>query len=85
MYDFEVKIKVAAVYEITYEGVVVETDQREGAYERKVVKTERFADWDELRACAYKLARHGYKILQVVEVKDATNRLKNEMQSQAKD
>lgn len=85
MYDFEVKVKVQVLYEITYEGVVTETDQREGAYERKVVKTERFAEWDDLRTHAYTLARQGKKILQVVEVTDKTRSLRNEMTTQDKD
>ncbi len=83
MYDFEVKVKVTVLYEIVYEDVVAETDQREGAYERKVVKTERFADWDNLRSFAYDLKDK--KILQVVEVKDMTNVLHREMTSQGKD
>jgi hypothetical protein len=82
MYDFEVKIKVPVLYEITYETVVKEND-RDGVYDRKVVKTERFAEWDKLRSFAYELK--GKKILQVVEVKDMTNRLHNEMATQGKD
>jgi hypothetical protein len=82
MYDFEVKIKVPVLYEITYETVVKEND-RDGVYDRKVVKTERFAEWDKLRSFAYELK--GKKILQVVEVKDTTNRLHNEMSAQGKD
>jgi hypothetical protein len=83
MYDFEVKVKVSALYEITYEDVVVETDQREGAYERRVVKTERFAEYDGVRSFAYGLKSK--KILQVVEVRDLTNRLHNDMTTQGKD
>jgi hypothetical protein len=82
MYDFEVKIKVPVLYEITYEAVVKEND-RDGVYDRKVVNTERFAEWDKLRSFAYELK--GKKILQVVEVKDMTNRLHNEMATQGKD
>lgn len=82
MYDFEVKIKVPVLYEITYETVVKEND-RDGVYDRKVVKTERFAEWDKLRSFGYELK--GKKILQVVEVKDMTNRLHNEMTTQGKD
>lgn len=82
MYDFEVKIKVSALYEIVYEDVVKEND-RDGVYDRKLVKTERFAEWDKLRSFAYELK--GKKILQVLEVKDMTNRLHNEMTTQGKD
>jgi hypothetical protein len=35
MYDFEVKVKVLFLYEITYEEIVKEFDQREGAYLKK--------------------------------------------------
>ena len=83
MYDFNVKVKVQTLFEITYEDVVMESDQREGAYERKVIKTERFAEWDKLRTFAYDLQKK--KILQVVEVADRTNRLHNEMTTQGKD
>jgi hypothetical protein len=83
MYDFEVKVKVTVLYEIVYEDVVAETDQREGAYERKVVKTERFADWQKLRSFAYGLK--GKKILQVAEIKDMTNVLIDQMRRQTKD
>lgn len=83
MYDFEVKVKVTTLYEIMYEDVVIETDQREGAYERKLVKAERFAEWDKLRSFAYELK--GKKILQVLEVNDMTNGLHREMTSQGKD
>ena len=83
MYDFEVKVKVTTLYEIMYEDVVIETDQREGAYERKLVKAERFAEWDKLRSFAYELK--GKKILQVLEVSDMTNGLHREMTSQGKD
>ena len=82
MYDFEVKIKVSVLYEIVYEDVVKEND-RDGVYDRKLVKTERFAEWDKLHSFAYELK--GKKILQVVEVKDTTNRLHNEMTTQGKD
>ncbi len=82
MYDFEVKVKVPFLYEITYEDVVKEND-RDGVYDRKVVKTERFTDWDKLRSFAYNLKTK--TILQVVEVKDMTNVLQNEMRTQSKD
>jgi hypothetical protein len=83
MYDFNVKVKVQALFEITYEDVVMESDQREGAYVRKVVKSERFGDFDDLRSFAYGLKAK--KILQVVEVRDLTSRLQNEMRTQGKD
>lgn len=82
MYDFEVKVKVALLYEITYEDTVMESDQRE-SYQRKVQKTERFTEWDKLRSFAYELKNK--KILQVVEVKDATRALHNDMTRQGKD
>lgn len=82
MYDFEVKMKVSCLYEITYEELVMESDQRE-SYQRKVQKTERFAEWDQLRSFAYELK--GKKILQVVEVQDMTRALHNDMTTQGKD
>lgn len=82
MYDFEVKVKVPLLYEITYEVVVREND-RDGTYDRTVTKTERFTDWEKLRSFAYDLKTK--KILQVVEVKDMTNVLQNEMRTQSKD
>ena len=85
MYDFEVKVKVTFLYELTYEQVVRETDQRDGAYERRVEKTERFSDWQKLRDFAYSLRTRGLKIIQVAEIKDMTNALHNEMSVQGKD
>jgi hypothetical protein len=83
MYNFEVKVKVLFLYEITYEEIVKEFDQREGAYERKVIKTERFIEWSELRSFAYELKNK--KILQVTEIKDVTSALRNDMTTQGKD
>lgn len=85
MYDFEVKVKVPFLYELTYEQVVRETNQRDGIYERKVEKTERFSDWQKLRSFAYDLRTRGLKIIQVAEIKDMTNALINEMSTQGKD
>lgn len=85
MYDFEVKVKVPFLYELTYEQVVRETNQRDGTYERKVEKTERFSDWQKLRSFAYDLRTRGLKIIQVAEIKDMTNALINEMSTQGKD
>ena len=85
MYDFEVKVKVAHLYEITYEEIVRETDQRDGTYNRRVEKTERFSEWDKLRTFAYTLKPKNMKILQVTEVTDMTNVLYNEMSTQGKD
>jgi hypothetical protein len=83
MYNFEVKVKVLFLYEITYEEIVKEFDQREGAYDRKVVKTERFTEWSKLRSFAYELKNK--KILQVTEIKDVTSALRNDMTTQGKD
>lgn len=85
MYDFEVKVKVPFLYELTYEQVVRETNQRDGTYERKVEKTERFSDWQKLRSFAYDLRTRGLQIIQVAEIKDMTNALINEMSTQGKD
>ena len=83
MYDFEVKVKVLFLYEITYEEIIRESDQREGPYERKVIKTERFTEWSKLRSFAYELKNK--KILQVTEIKDVTSALRNDMTTQGKD
>ena len=79
MYDFEMKVKVQSVYEITYEDNVVECD----LITRRVVKSERFADWQKLRTFAYELKHK--KILQVLEVHDKTEFLRTEMSVQGKD
>ena len=84
MYDFEVKVKVLFLYEITYEEIIRESDQREGPYERKVIKTERFTEWSKLRSFAYELKNY-WKILQVTEIKDVTSALRNDMTTQGKD
>jgi hypothetical protein len=76
------KIKVPFLYEITYEDVIKEND-RDGVYDRKVEKTERFSDWAKVRSFAYDLK--GKNILQVVEVKDMTTALQNDMSVQGKD
>jgi hypothetical protein len=83
MYDFEVKVKVLFLYEITYEEIVKEFDQRGEAYDRKVMKTERFTEWSKLRSFAYELKNK--KILQVTEIKDVTSALRNDMTTQGKD
>ena len=83
MYDFEMKVTVQFLYEITYEDTITETDQREGSIERKVAKTERFTDWAKLRDFAYSLK--GKKIFQVLEVKDMTRALHNDMTRQGRD
>jgi hypothetical protein len=83
MYDFEMKVKVQSVYEITYEDVYVEYDQRDGDVTRKAVKSERFADWQKLRTFAYELKHK--KILQVLEVHDKTEFLRGEMSTSGKD
>ena len=83
MYDFEMKVAVQFLYEITYEDTITETDQRDGAFERKVAKTERFTEWAKLRDFAYSLK--GKKIFQVLEVKDMTRTLHNDMTVQGKD
>lgn len=69
MYDFELKIKVPFLYELTYEDVVKDND-RDGVYDRKLIKTEKFATWETLRDFAYSLKDK--KIIQAVEVKDRT-------------
>lgn len=83
MYDFELKVKVPFLYEITYEEMVNEFDQRDGERERRVEKTERFGDWGKLRSFAYDLK--GKKILQVLEIKDMTHALHNDLAVQTKD
>lgn len=83
MYDFEMKVTVQFLYEITYEDTITETDQRDGAFERKVAKTERFTDWVKVRDFAYGLK--GKKIFQVLEIKDMTRALHNDMTVQGKD
>lgn len=83
MYDFEMKVKVPFLYEITYEETIKNIG-REGAYDFKVEKiTERFCDWGKLRLFAYNLKDK--KILQVLEIKDMTNALRNDMCTQTKD
>lgn len=71
------------MYEITYEDAITETDQREGSIKRKVAKTERFTDWEKLRDFAYSLK--GKKIFQVLEIKDMTRALHNDMTVQGRD
>ena len=83
MYDFEMKVKVQYLYEITYEDVYVEYDQRDGDVTRKTVKSERFLDWQKMRTFAYELKHK--KILQVLEVHDKTESLRGEMSVQGKD
>lgn len=85
MYDFEVKVKVKVLYELVYEENIHETDQRNGAYQRRVEKTERFAEWEKLRTFAYDIASKGKKILQVAEIHDVTQLLHKEMTAQGKD
>jgi hypothetical protein len=82
MYDFEVKVKVPFLYEITYEETIKDFDQHV-AVDRKVTKTERFVEWSKLRSFAYDLK--GKKILQVTEIKDMTSALRNDMTTQGKD
>ena len=83
MYDFEMKVKVPVVFEITYEDTFVEFDQRDGEVTRKVVKSERFTDWQKLRTFAYELKHK--QIIQVLEVHDKTDYLRAEMSTQGKD
>ena len=84
MYDFELKVKVPFLYEITYEETITETNQSDGPLcERKVAKTERFTDWGKLRSFAYDL--EDKKIFQVLEIKDMTRALHNDMTVQGKD
>lgn len=79
MYDFEVKIKVPLVYELSFEQIARENDRDGGVYDRTITKTERFDDWEKLRSFAYGLKPKGVKILQVVEVRDVTKTLLDQM------
>ena len=84
MYDFEMKVTVQFLYEITYEDTITETDQFDGPLrERKVAKSERFTDWAKLRDFAYGLK--GKKIFQVIEIKDMTHALHSDMTTQGRD
>jgi hypothetical protein len=76
MYDFEMKVTVTFLYEITYEDKVSQSGTH-------YTKTERFTDWAKLRDFAYGLK--GKKIIQVLEVKDMTRALHNDMATQGKD
>lgn len=76
MYDFELKVKVSHLYEILYQDAVKDIG-RDG------VISERFTDWSKLREFAYGLK--GKKILQVLEIKDMTRILENNMSPQTKD
>lgn len=84
MYDFEVKVKAKQIYELTYEDEVTEYDQRDsGSYKRKVTKSERFTDWGSLKMFAFNIDNR--KIKQVVEIKDMTDALINDLRVQTKD
>lgn len=77
MYDFEMKVKVSYLYEMTYEVIMREYDQRDGAYDKKTIKTERFQNWGQLQTKALEIGANCIK--QVVEIKDMTNSLINEI------
>lgn len=84
MYDFEVKVTVPFLYEITYEETIREVN-RAGCLiqEIKSQNSKRFTDWRKLREFAYSLK--GKKILQVLEIKDMTDALCNDLCTQTKD
>jgi hypothetical protein len=83
MYDFEMTVKVSFLYEIVYQDVVKYLG-RNGDYEFKAEKvSKRFTDWAKLRDFAYTIKDK--KILQVLEIKDMTRALHNDMTTQPKD
>lgn len=82
MYDFELKVKVPFLYEIVYQDVVKHIG-RDGVEFRSEKISERFTEWSKLRDFAYGLK--GKKILQVLEIKDMTRALENDMNVQTKD
>ena len=82
MYDFEVKVKVRSLFEVTYQTTINDFDLREGSYTRKVTKSERFNDWNDVHIFAHK---KDIEVLQVVEVHDLTQKLKNALSVQGKD
>lgn len=82
MYDFEIKVKVKALFEVTYQTTINDFDQREGSYTRKVTKSERFNDWNDVYVFGHK---KDIEIIQVVEVHDLTHKLKYELDVQGKD
>jgi len=83
MYDFELKVKVPAMYEVTYIDIEQDYDQREGAYERTVTKSNRFLTWEETRSFCFDLKPA--QIRQVVEIKDMTSSMKKIFSAQTKD
>lgn len=83
MYNFELKVKVRSFYEVTYTTKEQDFDQRDGAYERTVTKTERFVEWSDLRTFCSKLDDNDIK--QIVEVTDKTTAFMNERRHQGKD
>lgn len=83
MYDFEVKVKVRSMFEVTYQTSTNDFDQRQGSYTHKVTKSERFSDWNDVHIFAQKYP--DVEILQVVEVHDLTQKLKNALSIQGKD
>ena len=82
MYDFEVKVKVKSMFEVTYQTTINDFDQREGSYTHKVTKSERFNDWNDVHMFAHK---KDVEVLQVVEVHDLTQKLKKDLFVQGKD
>ena len=83
MYNFEVKVKVKSMFDVTYQIVINDFDHGEGSYTSKVTKTEQFADWNDVHIFAQKYP--DVEILQVVEVHDLTQKLKNALSIQGKD